>query len=449
MRVSDANSDEALLSRYYQDADELALTLFIQRHRDWACRKARRFVSHDEAEDIVQSSIVRMMSACPANGVVNNPLGWWHTIIAATANDYIRESARRRLRERTYAETRTEPSDLQETVADQQFVRMIFNEFDKNKNGFRDTLQKRYIEELSYQEIARELDIKTGTVASRLARGINHVRAALAQRGFEVPPSQPKAKTMAPDSNAQASEQFQSRWHDSWVVFTTDRARGVGHIEVETGDSDERVLRHSLDIVADDRLTADPRTTKNRVSHNDELVLTDVASFDWRSFRSQEDAFGSAKRMMAERNMLYEGDDTFSPSQDGNGLEMRRGTTIKTIEAAGEGPLVPDILVSTYICQLPLDQDAEYPIRLLSFERSTTGRNWGVLPIKARYAGRSGPPFGLSHTFEIETQQVTGRKIYIWLDEDGSFVGSGDEQMSMLAVDDFDTACNMLASNTQ
>ena len=113
------------------------------------------------------------------------------------------------------------------------------------------------------------------------------------------------------------------------------------------------------------------------------------------------------------------------------------------MEVAGEGPLVPDVQAAFYVCQLPRDAETVTPIRLIGFERSLDGRNWSVLPTEVRYAGRSGPPVGLSHTFELGMKEEVGRNGYVWTDDDGAFVGMGDERESFITVEDEDAALAM------
>ena len=53
------DTDHDLLARFYQNDDDSALGVFVERHRDWALTQARRYFV-EEAEDIVQLSILRL-----------------------------------------------------------------------------------------------------------------------------------------------------------------------------------------------------------------------------------------------------------------------------------------------------------------------------------------------------------------------------------------------------
>ena len=65
-------TDHDLLARFYQNDDDSALGVFVERHRDWALTQARRYF-FEEAEDIVQLSILRLMDSQPVDGVVTHP----------------------------------------------------------------------------------------------------------------------------------------------------------------------------------------------------------------------------------------------------------------------------------------------------------------------------------------------------------------------------------------
>ena len=68
-------TDQELLAEFYFRDNDDALAAFVARHRSWALTQARRLFA-EEAEDIVQLSILRLMDAQPLVEV-RNPLGWW------------------------------------------------------------------------------------------------------------------------------------------------------------------------------------------------------------------------------------------------------------------------------------------------------------------------------------------------------------------------------------
>lgn len=442
--MSEQENDAELISCYYSAADDQALAQFVQKHRSWAINRARRYVAEDEVEDVVQASIIRLMSAEPVGGRVNNPLGWWHTVISATAKDFIRESSRRTSRERAYATDVCSPSTTQANGIDTELVNVVYDEIRRTDIRFRDPLLKRYFEDLSYNEIARQLDLRPGTVASRLARGIERVRAALESKGIYVPSQTMETQPMSSVSTVSADvASFIEKWNDVWFVTIHNTSRGIGHLSAKADTNGVVTLSYRLDMALPNAPIGDPRNSSDRLWFENEFSIEDILSFKWSSFRTKEGATGSANKAMAIHGLYYDQDEIIESVDSGEKISISSSTGTKTMEVAGDGPLVPDIQAAIYVCQLPRDSDTVTPIRLIGFERSLEGRQWGVMPAEVRYAGRSGPPVGLSHTFEIDMKAEIGRNLYVWTDDEGAFVGMGDERESFITVEDEDAALAM------
>lgn len=320
----------------------------------------------------------------------------------------------------------------------------VYDEICRTDIRFRDPLLKRYFEGLSYDEISQQLDLRPGTVASRLARGIERVRAALETKGIYVPSKPSESPRMSSNSTTKPDvASFVERWKDVWIVTMHDKARGIGHLSTSVEANGNVTLRHRFDIALDDAPTGNPRESSNRLWFENEFSIEDLRAFTWSSFRSREGATDAANALMEKRGMHYDQDQLIECVPNGESLLFHSNADITTMDVAGEGPLVPDILAAFYVCQLPRDSKTISPIRLIGFERSLTGRQWAVLPSEVRYAGRSGPPVGLSHTFEIGMKAEMGRNGYVWTDDKGEFVGMGDERESFIAVEDEDSALAM------
>lgn len=110
-----------------------------------------------------------------------------------------------------------------------------------------------------------------------------------------------------------------------------------------------------------------------------------------------------------------------------------------TIEAKGAGPIVPDFLFGLYASTRSFDKSKSWPVRFLSFNRGKKGRDYKVWISTVWYAGRKGPLTGLSHTFE-SAELRDGRVFSVWIDNDGRYIGGGDEREVELAAPDEETA---------
>ena len=370
------DTDHDLLARFYQNDDDSALGVFVERHRDWALTQARRYFV-EEAEDIVQLSILRL----------------------------------------------------------------------------RGPLFKRYFEDLSYREISNILKLSPGTVASRLARGIAHIRESLVHRGVLVFPSNNQGAITMPVNNSsivEKNKEFAVKWRDIWTVLLDDNARVLGRI-TSSIDNDGNVEIHwRMDTDLYDSPTQDgtPEPAKDREWGEREIVLTDVDRFTWSHFRASE---GSMKSKTAGW------DYQFTPSGEGNvcvssirdaqnaaknlpGRQNNQSEWIINPETDKEGSdvnssVIPDVFMPLYICNQSLDEKSNRTVQWLSFEVKENGRQWMIQPSNMRYAGRKGLPTGLSHTFELSNPQIDNNVFSIWVDNDGALIGMSDNRQSILATD--------------
>ena len=150
------DSDEELLARFYRNAEIPALETFIQRHMSYMTKQARYFVRREDTEDIVQSSVIRLMDAKPRNGIVKNAIGWWHSMLASSAIDHLRSIERRRKRERVFFDSiERESNDVESDAIQTQLLTQIRSQTAQLDSKLSDPLVMRYFMGMTYQEIAR------------------------------------------------------------------------------------------------------------------------------------------------------------------------------------------------------------------------------------------------------------------------------------------------------
>ena len=440
--------DKTLLERFYRDADDDALAAFVGRHRAWAVAKAREYYA-EEAEDVVQTSILRLMDSTPTNGEVANPLGWWSVIISTAAMDALRRTMRRRRREQESLRLGgpAEEPDVAESVGRMRILDAVFAEIEALEDQFRGPLLKRYFEDLSYREIAEALDCRPGTVASRLSRGIARLRDGLARKGILELSSEALGGGGTMPDVSRGNREFAARWRDVWIVHHSERACGLGHISARLGSDGTVNVRKRMDIPLESSLDGPPESAETRLWFEGDLVLTDAENFRWRSFRSAEGATPTAAAMMAEWGMRYDEDVLFRPTNAGGlSIKAKRGKPTLAVKGKGDGPIVPDALMELYACARPRDREKDWPVRILGFHRDLAGRHWRVTPLFGRYVGRKGPPTGLSHAYEVRLPDSIARSFSIWASDDGRFIGFGDEQESYVAAEDEATARAFIAA---
>jgi RNA polymerase sigma factor (sigma-70 family) len=168
----------------------------VREHADRVYRLAYRLSGNRaDAEDLTQETFVRVFRSL-AEYTPGTFEGWLHRI---TTNLFL-DMARRRQRIRFEAL----PDDVGDRLASSEpgpEVAYARNHLDPEIQAALDELPPDFraavvlcdLEQLSYEEIAATLNVKVGTVRSRIHRGRVLLREALAHRAPGVRPSEPVA----------------------------------------------------------------------------------------------------------------------------------------------------------------------------------------------------------------------------------------------------------------
>jgi RNA polymerase sigma factor (sigma-70 family) len=144
---------------------------------------ARRIVSDEHrAEDLAQETWVAALSR-PADAV-RSPRAWLSGILANLTRSEARTRARRERREAETARRETVPS-TDSTVASASLGRDLADRVLALEEPFRTTILLRFYEDLPPRAIARRMRVPVRTVNSRLARGLERLRAGFRREGAD------------------------------------------------------------------------------------------------------------------------------------------------------------------------------------------------------------------------------------------------------------------------
>lgn len=157
---------------------------WIDLHADFLYRLAYRFCSNSaDAEDLVQEAFLKAkeneatLISGPGEG-----RAWLVRVMRNTWLLKLRKDRRRRDWDPAWiGENLSVPTEKEETsrLAD------IQPHLDKMPWVFREPLVLHYLAEMSYREIAKQLDVPMGTVMSRIARGRSWLRMRLGLGGSD------------------------------------------------------------------------------------------------------------------------------------------------------------------------------------------------------------------------------------------------------------------------
>lgn len=173
--------DYKLVKRALEDGDQKAYAELMGRYRDSVYYMLLKMVNNkDDAEDLTVEAFGKAFKRL-AQYTPNFAFSTWLFRIATNnCIDFIR-----RKRKNTFSldrpieddeggemvvDIRSETLDPEEHIMKKQKVMMLHDLVDKLKPRYRTLIEMRYFQELSYEEIAAELDLPLGTVKAQLFR---------------------------------------------------------------------------------------------------------------------------------------------------------------------------------------------------------------------------------------------------------------------------------------
>jgi RNA polymerase sigma factor (sigma-70 family) len=178
-------TDEQLLDSFLQHKDKAALAVLVRRHGPMVWGVCSRLLrSHQDAEDAFQASfliLVQKAATLPDREVVGN---WLYGVAHQTAVRMRALAARRGGRERQVA-IMPEPTSAEQDVWN-DLKPILDEELARLPQKYRVLIVLCQLEGKTLKEVARQLAIPQGTVASRLATARAMLAKRLSRRGVVV-----------------------------------------------------------------------------------------------------------------------------------------------------------------------------------------------------------------------------------------------------------------------
>lgn len=148
----------------------------------------RRYGQFEECEDAVQEAIVAATMAWPASGTPDNPRGWLITVAARRLVDQIRSDHARKAREITVALDEVNPSAENEiAAADDTLILLYLCCHPALTPASQTALTLRAVGGLTTAEIAHAFLVPEGTMAARISRAKQSIKAAGSQFNLPAP----------------------------------------------------------------------------------------------------------------------------------------------------------------------------------------------------------------------------------------------------------------------
>ena len=170
-------SDEELIARF-QEGDEQAYTELVNRYRDKLMTFVYRFVNDmEQAEDIIQDTMLKLYTHKHYYRNIAKFSTWIYTIAGNLAKTELRKRKNRKVtnisqmgpEDRDYELPSVAP-ETDEVVQSEYIEKKIQAAIQNLPLHFRTVTILRDIQELSYEEISKIVEVPLGTVKSRINR---------------------------------------------------------------------------------------------------------------------------------------------------------------------------------------------------------------------------------------------------------------------------------------
>ena len=189
--MSDFQISDEILIKEFQEGDVGAYNQLVNRFKDRLLNFIYRFVNDlDLAEDLVQDTLLKLYTHKDSYQEIAKFSTWLYTIAANLARTELRKKKRRKTfsvtelsrddREFIIASSDVDPS---EDLSSQNFEKSVQRALAELPDDFKTIIILRDIQELSYDEISKIVDVPLGTVKSRINRGRVKLQQLLKKKG--------------------------------------------------------------------------------------------------------------------------------------------------------------------------------------------------------------------------------------------------------------------------
>lgn len=164
--------DDTELVQRAQRGDAVAFEQLVRRHQRYVFNVAYRVLNdYAEAEDITQEAFVRAWRGLPGFRGQARFTTWIYRIVHNLCLNRLPGLRRELLRTEPLEEALAAPAPSQaELVEVQERVAFLHAQLDRLPEKYRLVLTLRYLQHLSYDEIAAALDLPLGTVKTHIHR---------------------------------------------------------------------------------------------------------------------------------------------------------------------------------------------------------------------------------------------------------------------------------------
>ncbi|TWT73495.1 ECF RNA polymerase sigma factor SigW [Posidoniimonas polymericola] len=178
-------TDGELLMRFRRGGDPQALAEILDRHAAMVWGVCRNVLHREaDAQDAFQATFLILLRRADSIRASESAAGWLYRVALRAACDARR--ARLRRREAPLDDEPLQPEPAFPDIERRQLSAALMEELRALPDKYQTPLVLRYLEGLSRQEIADQLDTTVATVQGQLVRGKRQLRSRLIRRGVSL-----------------------------------------------------------------------------------------------------------------------------------------------------------------------------------------------------------------------------------------------------------------------
>jgi RNA polymerase sigma factor (sigma-70 family) len=237
-------TDRQLLGCFIEHRDESAFAALVRRHGPMVWGVCRRLLNQHDAEDAFQATFLVLVrkaaSIVPKERVAN----WLYGVARQTALQARRTTARRRAREKQVTPM-PEPAVIEQDDLWRDLRPLLDQELSRLPDAYRELIVLSDLEGKTRRQVARQLCLPEGTVASRLARARMMLAKRLAKRRITLSGGALVAVLRQQAASAGVPSSVVSSTVKAATMFAAGRA-ATGAISLNVAALTEGVLKSML-----------------------------------------------------------------------------------------------------------------------------------------------------------------------------------------------------------
>lgn len=185
--------DEKTIIQRVLDGDQEAFAQLVQQYEKPVYNLCLRMAGNsDDAQDLAQEAFLKAWRGLRFYKFEATFSTWLYRLTSNVCIDFLRQQKRRPTTSLTVGDEEDESAELEiqdqtplpeEQVVHREQHKAITEAMNKLDEEFRMLLTLRVMEERSYEQIAEIMDLKVGTVKSRISRAREKLRRILAETG--------------------------------------------------------------------------------------------------------------------------------------------------------------------------------------------------------------------------------------------------------------------------